>query len=160
MVLVLAGLLMGAVVQSVANPRMGLSAHTGTVMNGILVIAMGAFWSRLGLSARQSSVGYWLVVYGSYANAVGLFLAAVFGTSRTTPLHGAGHAGTAWQESLVGALLVVGAGAARKCALAIALTNRPMTSRARAIRQDARCQSVARRRSRRAPSISNGRPAI
>jgi hypothetical protein len=37
-----------------------------------------------------------------------LFLAGVFGTSATTPLHGAGHAGTAWQEALVGAGLVVG----------------------------------------------------
>ena len=120
MVLVLAGLLMGAAVQSVANPRMGLSAHTGTVMNGILVIAMGAFWPRLRLSSRQSSLGYWLVVDGSYANAVGLFLAGAFGTSRTTPLHGAGHSGTAWQEALVGALLVIGAGALLAgCVLAI-----------------------------------------
>jgi hydroxylaminobenzene mutase len=119
MILVLAGLLMGAAVQSVTNPRMGLSAHTGTVMNGILVVVMGAFWTRLALAPRTASVAYWLVVYGSYANAVGLFLAGVFGTSRTTPLHGAGHVGTAWQEALVGALLIVGAGALLAgCALA------------------------------------------
>ena len=109
MVLVLAGLLMGAVVQSVANPRIGLSAHTGTLMNGILVIAMGAFWPRLALSRQQDTIAYWLVVDGSYVSCAALLLAGVFGTSRSTPLHGAGHAGTAWQEALVEAGLVVGA---------------------------------------------------
>ncbi len=109
MVLVLAGLLMGTVVQQVANPRIGLSAHTGTVMNGILVIAMGAFWPRLRLSARASSIAYWLVIDGSYVSSGALFLAGVFGTSRSTPLHGQGHAGTAWQEALVEAGLTVGA---------------------------------------------------
>jgi hydroxylaminobenzene mutase len=109
MVLVLAGLLLGTVVQSVANPRMGLSAHTGTLMNGILVIAMGALWPSLQLSPRASSIAFWLVVDGSYVSNVALFLAAAFGTSRSTPLHGAGHAGTAWQEALVEAGLTVGA---------------------------------------------------
>lgn len=109
MVLVLAGLLMGTVVQSVANPRIGLSAHTGTLMNGILVIAMGAFWARLALASRSATLAYWLVVDGSYVSSAALFLAGVFGTSRSTPLHGAGHAGTPWQEALVEAGLVVGA---------------------------------------------------
>ena len=108
MALVVAGLVMGVVIQSVANPRMGLSAHTGTLLNGVLVIAMGAFWPRLTLAPRQETVAYWLVVDGSYVSAVALFLAAVFGTSATTPLHGAGHAGKPWQEALVGAGLVVG----------------------------------------------------
>jgi hydroxylaminobenzene mutase len=108
MVLVVAGLLMGMVVQSVANPRLGLSAHTGTLMNGVLVIAMGAFWPRLVLSSGLETAAYWLVVDGSYVSSGALFLASVFGTSLTTPLHGAGHTGTPWQEALVGAGLVVG----------------------------------------------------
>jgi hydroxylaminobenzene mutase len=46
-----------------------------------------------------------------------LFFAGVFGTSRSTPLHGAGHAGLPWQENLVeiglrgGALAVLAASA-------------------------------------------------
>ena len=121
MVLVVAGLLMGTVVQAVANPRIGLSAHTGTLMNGILLIAMGAFWPRLALSPRLETTAYWLVVDGSYLNAVSLFFAGVFGTSRSTPLHGAGHAGTELQELLVGAGLVLGAVAVLGgCGLALA----------------------------------------
>jgi hydroxylaminobenzene mutase len=109
MVLVLAGLLMGAAVQAVANPRIGLSAHTGTLMNGILVIALGALWPRLALSARLEPVACWALVVGSYLSSGALFLAGVFGTSRSTPLHGAGHAGTPWQEALVEAGLTAGA---------------------------------------------------
>jgi hydroxylaminobenzene mutase len=109
MVLVLAGLLMGAVVQSVANPRLGLSAHTGTLMNGILLLGMGAFWPMLAVSPRVEAIGWWLVIAGSYLSSVALFLAGVFGTSRSTPLHGAGHVGAPWQEALVAAGLTVGA---------------------------------------------------
>ena len=120
MVLVVAGLLMGTVVQAVTNPRIGLSAHTGTLMNGILLMAMGAFWPRLGLASRLETVTYWLVVDGSYLNAVSLFLAGVFGTGRSTPLHGAGYAGTELQELLVGGGLVLGAIAILAgCALAL-----------------------------------------
>src|SRR5580765_1290651 len=120
MLLVVAGLVMGMVVQSVANPRMGLSAHTGTLMNGILVVAMGAFWARLTVSPAVETVAWWLVVAGSYLSCGALFLAAVFGTSGTTPLHGAGHAGTPAQELVVGAGLVVG-GVAVLAGCAIAL---------------------------------------
>ena len=109
MVLVLAGLLMGAVVQSVANPRIGLSAHTGTLMNGIMLLGMGAFWPMLALSPRTETIGWWLVLAGSYLSSGTLFLAGLFGTSRSTPLHGAGHVGAPWQEALVEAGLTVGA---------------------------------------------------
>src|ERR1044072_9845863 len=87
MLLVLLGLLFGMVVQVVANPRIGLSAHTGTLMNGILLIAMGAFWAQLTLSAQLETVAYWLLVDGSYLNCVSLFLAGIFGTTRPAPLH-------------------------------------------------------------------------
>ena len=99
---------MGIVVQSVANPRLGLSAHVGTVMNGTLVIAFGALWPRLLLPARLAAAALWLVVGGSWLSCVALFLAGVFGTSRSTPLHGAGHVGAPWQEAVVQAGLSVG----------------------------------------------------
>ena len=37
-----------------------------------------------------------------------LLLGALFGTSRATPIAGAGFEGTAWQEGLVAALLYAG----------------------------------------------------
>ncbi len=108
MVLFLLGLLMGTVVQSVANPRMGLSAHTGTVLNGVLLVALAAVWRWERLTEGTKSVTYWLAVVGSYVSCIALFFAGVFGTSGSTPLNGAGHAGTPLQETLVGAGLTLG----------------------------------------------------
>jgi hydroxylaminobenzene mutase len=118
--LVLLGLVAGALVQSVRNPRMGLSAHVGTVMNGTLLVALGAAWGRLTLSPRAAVWALWLLVIGSYASSAALFLAAIFGTSRSTPLAGAGYSGTPWQEALVDVGLSAGAVAVLMgCALAL-----------------------------------------
>ncbi len=57
MVLFLLCLLMGMGVQSVANPRIGLSAHTGTVLNGLV----GAGLTLGGVAVLIASV---LAVYG------------------------------------------------------------------------------------------------
>lgn len=108
MLLVVTGLVVGVVVPVFANPRMGLSAHTGTLMNGILVIAMGAFWARLSLTERSEIVAWWLLVAGSWMNCIGLVLAALLATRLSTPLHGAAQPGSAVAEAVVGALLVVG----------------------------------------------------
>jgi hydroxylaminobenzene mutase len=101
LLLLLLGLLMGTVVQSVANPRIGLSAHVGAVMNGTLVLALAAVWGHVRLAPRSALASWWLIVAGSYLGSAALFAAGVFGTSRATPLHGAGHAGTPWQETVV-----------------------------------------------------------
>jgi hydroxylaminobenzene mutase len=108
MLLVVVGLVVGLAVPAFANPRMGLSAHTGMLMNGILLIAMGAFWARQGLGERTETIGWWLLVAGSWISSAGLVAAAAFGTAAMTPIHGATDAGPAVQEALVGALLGVG----------------------------------------------------
>lgn len=108
MLLFLLGLLMGMVVQSVANPRIGLSAHTGTLLNGVFLVALAAVWRWQRLAPGTMLFAYWLAVAGSYVSCVALFFAGVFGTSGSTPLHGAGHTGTPLQESLVNAGLSLG----------------------------------------------------
>ncbi len=70
-------------------------------MNGIFLIAVGAVWSRLTLSSTLESLTFWLLIYGTYANWFFIGLAATFGTSKITPIAGAGHAGLPWQETLV-----------------------------------------------------------
>jgi hydroxylaminobenzene mutase len=111
MLLVVVGLVVGLVVPAFANPRMALSAHTGMLMNGILLIAMGAFWARQRLGERAETIGWWLLVAGSWISSAGLVAAAAFGTAAMTPIHGAPHAGPAAQEAIVGALLAVGGAA-------------------------------------------------
>jgi hydroxylaminobenzene mutase len=110
MVVVLLALLTGAFVPQYTTPRLGLSAHVGGVMNGTLMAVVGLLWADLALGAGARRALFWATVSSGYANWLGLFLAAVFGTSRTTPMLGAGHVGTPWQEALVGVLIFSGAG--------------------------------------------------
>jgi len=105
-VLILLGLLLGLAVPLLANPRMGLASHLEGVMNGLLLIAVGLLWPKLSLSELLLKTTYWLVLLGSYANVVATFLAAVWGTSRMTPIAGRGHAGAPGHELLVSVLLV------------------------------------------------------
>lgn len=108
-ILFVLGLISGFAVGSMANPRMGLASHLEGVMNGTFLLVVGLGWSRLELSESMQRITYWLLVYGTFANWLFVQLASMFGTSRMTPIAGAGYEGLPWQESLVSAgLLSVG----------------------------------------------------
>jgi (hydroxyamino)benzene mutase len=106
MTLLLLGLLTGFVVPSLANPRMGVSAHLEGVLNGLLLVLLGLVWSEVSLPPRAEKAALGLLFYGTYANWATTTLGAAFGTSRLTPVAGAGHAGAPWQEDLVTVLSV------------------------------------------------------
>lgn len=101
MFLFLLGLLVGLVEAKLANPRMGLAAHLEGVMNGILLLAVGAVWAEVRLGGSAKTVCYWVVLYGAYANWAFTTFAAVAGTAAMSPITGSGHAGQPWQEALV-----------------------------------------------------------
>src|SRR5216683_4997293 len=117
--LFLAGLITGFVIPFTANPRAGLAGHLEGVMNGTFLLALGCAWSELRLGAFASRAVYGLVLFGAWANWAGTTLSAVFGTSKATPIAGAGHAGTPLQENLVLGILV-SVGLSMVTALAIA----------------------------------------
>ena len=77
---------------------MGLAAHLGGVTNGIFLLVLGLVWREIVLSARQLDAAYRLMLFGTYGNWVVTLVAALVGTSSMTPLAGAGHQGTPWQE--------------------------------------------------------------
>lgn len=101
LVLFLLGLLTGFAVPAFRNPRMGLSAHLEGVLNGIFLVVLGLAWHRFSLAGRGRVALFWLALYGTYVNWGSTLLAAVFGTSRRTPIGGAGFSGQPWQENLV-----------------------------------------------------------
>ncbi len=118
--LFLLGLLGGFAIPRMTNPRMGLSAHLEGVMNGTFLMVAGLAWSRLKLSAGLCSFAYWMLLYGSFANWFFITLAAAFGTIALTPIAGAGHGGSALQESLVAAgLMSVGIAMVLGCAVLV-----------------------------------------
>lgn len=103
MILFLLGLINGFFIGVLKNPRMGLSAHLEGVMNGTFLVVAGLVWNELRLKAGWFKTLYWTLILGTFVNWFSTLLAAVLGTSRMTPLAGAGHAGTPFHEGLVSA---------------------------------------------------------
>ncbi len=101
MFLFLLGLLTGFVEHLFTNVRMGLAAHLEGVMNGILLVALGAIWAEVRLSARLARAAFWGALYGTYANWAVTTLAAILGTAALSPITGAGQAAQPWQETTV-----------------------------------------------------------
>jgi hydroxylaminobenzene mutase len=102
------GLVNGGLVSVLTNSRMGLSAHLAGVQNGMVLLIFGLVWQRLSLSRRALRVAEQSSIFSLYAIWGALLLAAVFGTSRATPIAGAGFEGALWQEVLVAVLLYAG----------------------------------------------------
>jgi len=100
MFLFLLGLLTGLVEQHFTNPRMGLAAHLEGVMNGIFLVALGAIWVEVRLSAPLKAGAYWSALYGTYINWAVTALAAVLGAASLSPNTG-GRGALPWQEAVV-----------------------------------------------------------
>lgn len=106
-ILVLLGLLTGFVSGSLVNPRMGLSSHLEGLMNGTMLIALGAVWHHVRLGPRAEGWAFWLLAYGSFANWLATLLGAAWGAGYAMmPIATGVHRAAAWQEGVVSALLI------------------------------------------------------
>ena len=101
MFLFLLGLVTGFVETKFTNPRMGLAAHLEGVMNGTFLVALGAVWMEVRLSAKLKAAAYWTALYGAYANWVTTAMGAALGVAALSPITSAGHSALPWQESLI-----------------------------------------------------------
>jgi len=102
MFLFLIGLITGLAEPHFANVRMGLAAHLEGLMNGMLLVALGAIWTEVKLTPRAKATAYWAAIYGTYVNWLLTALAATLGTAALSPVLAAGRSGgSAWQETLV-----------------------------------------------------------
>jgi hydroxylaminobenzene mutase len=105
------GLVNGGAVSVFTNSRMGLSSHLAGVQNGMVLMIFGLLWARLDLTPGLLRLTERCAIFSMYAIWLALLLAAIFGTSRTTPIAGAGHEGALWQEAVVALLLYTGSAA-------------------------------------------------
>ena len=86
---------------------MGLASHLAALTGGTLLIALGAAWAHVRLSAKAESATFWLLAYGSLANWLATLLAAIWGAGQAKmPLAAGAHQAQPWQEVLVTALLI------------------------------------------------------
>lgn len=101
MMLFVLGLLTGLVQNQLSNPRMGLSAHLEGIMNGTFLLALGAAWPSIRLSARNATWAYRAALLGTYGNWGVTLVAALLGTSAMTPIAADGHSAERWQEAAI-----------------------------------------------------------
>jgi hydroxylaminobenzene mutase len=117
-VLFLLSLLIGFAIPVLANPRMGVEMHVTGLQSGMALWALGLMWQRVALPAGAERLAQILAVAGLYAIFISLLLAALWGTSRATPIAGAGHQASPLREAVVTVLL---AGGSLATAAAVAL---------------------------------------
>jgi len=91
------------------NPREAVAAHLIGITDAALLGAVSAGWSLFILSDGLKRLLFWSAVCGFYLGWGSNLLSAFFGTSRMTPIAGAGFTGLPWQDNLVSAGLVIGA---------------------------------------------------
>src|SRR4051812_3957550 len=60
-------------------PRLGLSVHTHSGFEGIVLIALGLLWPRLLLGATASLLAFWLFLYSTLATLAAYVMAAIWG---------------------------------------------------------------------------------
>lgn len=104
----LTGLLLAAGPSFVANPRGVLAGHLEAAMNGMFLMVVGLFFSRLRLSDTAARICHGTLLYGAFANWVFTTLSGVLGTSEATPIAGAGyHAGPVVEQLITVGLVSV-----------------------------------------------------
>jgi hydroxylaminobenzene mutase len=99
-------LLTGLTVPAFLNHRMGVAAHLTGVVNALLLVALGLAWGLLAMRPVQAKLTRGAFLYGTYGSWGTACLAAAWGTSRLTPLSGAGYSAAPWKEGVVQALQV------------------------------------------------------
>jgi len=99
--LFLLGLIVGLIVPIFANPRMGVSSHLEGVMNGMFLIVLGLIWTRLDLSAKWLRITFWLSIYGTFINWLGILIAAIFDAGEMLGIAANGTKGPPIAESIV-----------------------------------------------------------
>lgn len=96
----------GFVLPSLPVPRLGLSVHTLSALQGVMLLGLGLLWPKLHLAAITSRIAFWTYIYSSFATLVPYVMAAIWGAgSSTIPLAAGGAQGSAFQEAMIKVVL-------------------------------------------------------
>lgn len=91
----------GFAIPSLPVPRLGLSVHTLSALQGVMLLGLGLLWPRLNLGATTSRIAFWTYIYSSFATLIPYVMAAIWGAGNSTIPLAAGTAhGSAFQEVL------------------------------------------------------------
>ena len=88
------------------SPRIGLSVHTLSALQGVMMLGLGLLWTRLKLGVTASRIAFWCTIHGTFAILAAYTIAAVWGVGNETIAlmgelpHGLSH-GSAFQEAFI-----------------------------------------------------------
>src|SRR5919109_1617261 len=89
-----------------ASPRIGLSVHTLSALQAVMLLTFGLLWPRLRLSPRAVKVAFGCLLYSTLAILAAYTLAAIWGVGNETITlmgelpHGLSH-GSPFQETFI-----------------------------------------------------------
>lgn len=96
----------GFVIPALPVPRLGLSVHTLSALQGVMLLGLGLLWPRLSLSVPMSGVAFWTYVYSSFATLIPYGLAAAWGAGNSAiPLAAGSAHGSDVQEAIIQVVL-------------------------------------------------------
>jgi len=88
-----------------AVPKLGLSVHTLSALQGVLLLALGLLWPRLNLVAMPSRIAFWFLIYSDFAILAAYVMAAAWGAgNETMPLAAGAAHGSSLQETAIKAV--------------------------------------------------------
>ena len=105
-VLIFISFLTGAIIPLLKNPHLGVSAHLNAIIGGIILVILGIIFDKLNLTGTARKTMIWSWIYAVYTNWFTTLLGGIWGTSRLTPIAGAGFSGSEIQEIIVSVLLI------------------------------------------------------
>ena len=109
LILVLTGLIQGALIPYFHNPRMALSAHLAAVQSGMAMAIFGLIWALVDLKESVLKIAYYTNVIGLYAVWFAISLGAAMGASRALPIAGQGFSTSPTAETVVEIIVTAGA---------------------------------------------------
>jgi (hydroxyamino)benzene mutase len=74
----------GFAIPFLASPRIGLSVHTLSGLQGVMLLAIGLVWPKLRFSPRAAYIAFWCLVYSTLAILVAYTVAAFWGVGIET----------------------------------------------------------------------------
>ncbi|TPL15387.1 MULTISPECIES: hypothetical protein [unclassified Mesorhizobium] len=95
----------GFAIPYLAAPRLGLSVHTLSALQGVLLLVLGLVWSRLNLGVAMSRIAFWFLIYSALAVLAAYVMASLWGAgNETMPLAAGAAHGSAFQEHAIKAI--------------------------------------------------------
>lgn len=97
----------GFIIPALPAPRLGLSLHALSALQGVMLLGLGLLWPRLDLGGAAARIAFWTYLYSSFATLIPYVMAALWGAGNTViPLAAGAARGSDLQETMILVVLI------------------------------------------------------